>query len=286
LLDLTKTGSHKINSMLDLVGVTIRVPKNATASSSGTGSTGTGGTGSGGTGSGGMGTGGTGTGGTGTGGTGATSNSGYYSVQASFPDLPASEMQILPLLADHVTTNPVPAIPGRININQASRTVLLGIPGMTSDMVDQIISTREPEFTGQHPEMQYETWLYTLGIVTLDQMKALEPFITTGGSVYRGQIVGYFDDGGPSHRVEVVVDASPLNANNAITLTSPNSQTTTDQSTTGTDPSSSTGTSSSSTTTSSTSTQPVIGVPRILFWRDISHLGRGFSLDTLGAGAG
>ena len=110
--------------------------------------------------------------------------------------------------------------------------------------------------------------------------------ITTGGSVYRGQIVGYFDDGGPSHRVEVVVDASPLNANSAITLTSPNSQTTTDQSTTGTDPSSSTGTSSSSTTTSSTSTQPVIGVPRILFWRDISHLGRGFSLDTLGAGAG
>ena len=235
-------------------------------------------------GSGGTGTGATGTGGTG--GTGSTSSSGYYSVQAVFPDDATSELQSLPLLMDHATTNPVPAIPGRININQASRTVLLGIPGMTPDMVDQIISTREPEFTGQHPEMQYATWLYTLGIATLDQMKALEPFITSGGSVYRGQIIGYFDDGGPSHRVEVVVDASPLNANNAITLTSPNSQTTTDQSTTGTDPSSSTGTSSSSTTTSSTSTQPVIGVPRILFWRDISHLGRGFSLDTLGAGSG
>jgi hypothetical protein len=124
-------------------------------------------------------------------------------------------------------------------------------------------------------------------------MKALQPFITTGGSVYRGQIVGYFDDGGPSHRVEVVVDASPLNANNAITLTSPNSQSTTDPTTTSTDPTSTstdstsgTGTSSGSTAQSTTSTQPVIGVPRILFWRDISHLGRGFSLDTLGAGSG
>ena len=194
------------------------------------------------------------------------------------------------LLLDHVTTNPVPAFPGRININQASRTVLLGIPGMTPEIVEAIVSARQPEFTGQSPEMQYETWLYTQGIVTLDQMKALQPLITTGGSVYRGQIVGYFDDGGPSHRVEVVVDASPLNAENAITLTSPNSQVTTDSTATGTDTGTDTSSGSSSstgsTTQTTTTTQPVIGVPRILFWRDISHFGRGFSLDTLGAGSG
>jgi hypothetical protein len=65
-------------------------------------------------------------------------------------------------------------------------------------------------------------------------MKALLPYVTTGGSVYRGQVVGFFDGGGPAVRIEVVLDATA----------SP---------------------------------------PHVLFWREISQLGRGFSLDDLGA---
>jgi hypothetical protein len=295
LLDLTKQGSHKFTSVLDLVGVIINI--NPSSTTSGTSTSGTGG----GTGSA--------SGGTqqgqgsqmaqGTGATGATAAGGTtgqqkpIKVTAAFPDDPQQAGQYLPLLLDHVTvansgTVP-PAFPGRININQASKTILLGVPGMTSDIIDQIVSNREPEFTGQHPEQQYETWLYSQGIVPLATMKELQPFITTGGSVFRAQIVGFFDDGGPSHRVEVVVDSSPISADNAVTLTSPNTANTTDptatQGTSGTDPSSSSGSSSgsssSTSTTTTTTTQPVIGVPRILFWRDISHLGRGFSLDTL-----
>jgi Type II secretion system (T2SS), protein K len=295
LLDLTKQGSHKFTSVLDLVGVIINInPSSTTSGTSTTGGTGTTGgnqqsqgntmaQGNSGTQSAGAGT-----------GTGTTNGQQKpIKVTAAFPDDPSQAGQYLPQLLDHVTvansgTVP-PAFPGRININQASKTILLGVPGMTSDIIDQIVSSREPEFTGQHPEQQYETWLYTQGIVPLTTMKELQPFITTGGSVFRGQIVGFFDDGGPSHRVEVVVDSSPVSADNAVTLTSPNTANTTDptatQGTSGTDPSSSsgssTGSSSSTSTTTTTTTQPVIGVPRILFWRDISHLGRGFSLDTL-----
>ena len=39
-------------------------------------------------------------------------------------------------------------------------------------------------------------------------MKALLPYVTTSGSVYRAQIVGYFDEGGPASRVEVTIDAT------------------------------------------------------------------------------
>ena len=46
----------------------------------------------------------------------------------------------LPQLMDYVTVNPAATIPGRININQASATVLAGIPGMTPEIVEQIIS--------------------------------------------------------------------------------------------------------------------------------------------------
>jgi hypothetical protein len=64
-------------------------------------------------------------------------------------------------------------------------------------------------------------------------MKALMPFVCGGGDVFRCQIVGYFQGGGPSSRAEVVFDATGAE-------------------------------------------------PRELFWRDISHLGRGYALETLG----
>ena len=73
----------------------------------------------------------------------------------------------------------------------------------------------------------------TEGLVTLEEMKNLLPFVCVGGDVYRAQIVGYFQGGGPSVRAELIFDA------------------------TGTE-------------------------PRVLFWRDISHLGRGYALETLG----
>ena len=39
-------------------------------------------------------------------------------------------------------------------------------------------------------------------------MKQLLPYITTGGDVYRAQIVGYYSRPGPAGRVEVVIDAT------------------------------------------------------------------------------
>ncbi|MCH8924125.1 MAG: hypothetical protein IIA67_13380, partial [Planctomycetes bacterium] len=154
-------------------------------------------------------------------------------LQTPFPDNPIAMKFFLPLLMDHLSVNPMPIIPGRININQAPRTVLAGIPGLEPETVDEIINLRDAEVTDERPERRHETWLLSEGIVDLDQMKALMPFVTGGGSVYRAQIVGYFDKGGPSFRVETVIDATS-------------------------------------------------GVPRVVFWRDISHLGRGYPLSTLG----
>ncbi|MCH8235789.1 MAG: general secretion pathway protein GspK [Chloroflexi bacterium] len=139
----------------------------------------------------------------------------------------------LPLLMDHLAVNPMPTIPGRININQAPRTVLLGIPGLEPETVDEIISVRFAEVTDEQPERRHETWLLSEGIVDLEQMKEMMPFVTGGGRVYRAQIVGYFDEGGPSFRIETVIDATS-------------------------------------------------GDPRVVFWRDISHLGRGYPLSALG----
>jgi hypothetical protein len=50
--------------------------------------------------------------------------------------------------------------------------------------------------------------LLQTGIVDLPTMKKLMPLVTSGGSVYRAQVVGFFDAQGPAERVEVLIDAT------------------------------------------------------------------------------
>ena len=107
---------------------------------------------------------------------------------------------------------------------------------MTSDMVESILSQRNAAESEFDTEFQHETWLLTEGLVTLDEMRTLMPFVCAGGDAYRAQVIGYYDDGGAASRLEVVLDATQ---------------------------------------------QP----PRVLLWRDISHLGRGYALETLGVSA-
>jgi hypothetical protein len=111
---------------------------------------------------------------------------------------------------------------------------MAGIPGMNDQLLEQIISTRSPEPELDDPSRTHETWLLTEGLVSLEEMQTLLPFVCAGGAVYRTQVVGFYDDGQASSRLEVLLDATEL-------------------------------------------------PPRILLWRDISHLGRGFTLETLGA---
>jgi hypothetical protein len=148
----------------------------------------------------------------------------------------ADYVTYLPSLMDCLTAKDSDRIPARINVNQAPRTILAGIPGMTSELADEIISRRQPDPAAAESYHRHETWLLCEGVVTLEQMKSLMPFTTAGGSVYRAQVVGYYDDQGPCARIEVVLDAT---------------------------------------------TRPA----RVVFWRDLSHLGPGYSLETLGVEA-
>jgi DNA uptake protein ComE-like DNA-binding protein/type II secretory pathway pseudopilin PulG len=112
----------------------------------------------------------------------------------------------LPKLHDNCTTSTAKSIRGRININQASRVVLTCIPGMTTDLADKIIANRTPDPTSPSApaNRQYPTWPLMEGVIDFDLMKKLEPFITAGGSVYRAQVLGTFDKGSPSARLEIL----------------------------------------------------------------------------------
>lgn len=125
-----------------------------------------------------------------------------------YSDKPDEMGSYLPKLVDSLTTEASPTKSGRININQASRTVLATIPGMTSDLIDQIVARRQIDPADRDAVMRDATWLLSESVVDLKQMKAMLPYVCGGGSVFRTQAVGYFDQGGSPTRVEVFLDAT------------------------------------------------------------------------------
>ena len=136
-----------------------------------------------------------------------------------------------PILMDRLTTVNAEAIPGRINIMECPREVLLGIPGFSEPVVDLVVAARTD---GTQSEVRrFETWLVVEGILTLDEMKGILPFVTCGGDVYRAQIVGYLEGEAAFSRIEAIIDGAAA-------------------------------------------------VPEVRFFRRLDHLGRGFSIPTLG----
>ncbi|MEE8451608.1 MAG: hypothetical protein V3R99_06820, partial [Thermoguttaceae bacterium] len=150
-----------------------------------------------------------------------------------FSEEPGEIGAYLPLLVEVLTADTSKKIVGRININQASSAVLQGIPGMALEIVDLILAGRQPDPLQADVTRRDATWILSEGLVTLEEMKQMMPYVTGAGSIYRVQVVGYFDRGGPAVRIEAVLDAT----------TSP---------------------------------------ARLRLFRDLSHLGRGYALETLG----
>ena len=143
-----------------------------------------------------------------------------------------SQATLLPPLVDKTTTQRDMELPARINVLTASRSVLTTLPGLTEADVQSIADVR-PDYasaTGdQDAVFQTPAWLLLNAGLTPAKMTALERYVTSRTQVYRVQSIGYFDQGGPTSRVEAINDTNG-------------------------------------------------GKPRILMWRDLSDLGKGYDL--------
>jgi hypothetical protein len=131
---------------------------------------------------------------------------------SSTADIQSNVVHIMEALT--LTDNPY--IDGRININLAPREVLVGLPSpMTASIADSIVGSQLKGSTGQSstslpPDRQTTAWLVTTGLITINQLEQLDPFITARGDVFHFQSIGYFDGGGPTARVEAVIDATQV----------------------------------------------------------------------------
>jgi hypothetical protein len=168
----------------------------------------------------------------------STESSNSAESQSPFKQDATSMASYLPILYDTLTTSDTPIV-GRININQASRGILMTLVdataeestetstaasaateagasttsagNLTTDMIEAIIEQRilNPAELESDSDMRYPFWLYTRGIITdFETLKKYEPYICTGGAVYKAQIIGRFDEQSPVVRLEVWLDAS------------------------------------------------------------------------------
>jgi type II secretory pathway component PulK len=142
-----------------------------------------------------------------------------------------SLQQLLPLLLDTCTTSKQTTIPARINVNTAPTAVLAALPYLGDNDLESIIALRPQPTAIEAPDPIFQTpaWLITEANISPATLSKLEKYITTRSQVYRVQSLGYFAGGGPTARVEAVIDTNA-------------------------------------------------GQPRILYWRDLTELGKGYNL--------
>ena len=102
---------------------------------------------------------------------------------------------------------------GRINVNIARCEVLLAIPDMTETIADSMISMRpmvegSGVASGVMAVRSSPTWLLGEGVVDLNMFRRLGPWLTTGGDIFSFQALGHFDEGGPTTRLEAMIDGT------------------------------------------------------------------------------
>jgi hypothetical protein len=136
----------------------------------------------------------------------ATINNEEVTFQSPLTSSPAQMAMYLPMLMDKVTSVEATMLPGRININEAPREILAGLPGMTTEILDQLIESRASSSDTEN--RKYETWPMVEGIISLQQMRTIAPLVTAGGDVMRVQSVGYFEQSAGFARTEAVIDGA------------------------------------------------------------------------------
>jgi hypothetical protein len=139
-----------------------------------------------------------------------TVNGTKQTLNSPWPDDAGSLSSVLPTLIDTLSISGDEFLEGRININQARREILIGLPNMTESLADSILAAQQvdPETLATRTTTG---WLYTEGLVSdIWAMRELDKYLTARGDVYRAQILGFFDGGGPVARLEVLVDGTQL----------------------------------------------------------------------------
>ncbi|MCH8924236.1 MAG: general secretion pathway protein GspK [Planctomycetes bacterium] len=128
------------------------------------------------------------------------------------PADPRSLAKQLTQLLDLTTVVDLPVSRGLVSVNHAPASVLRAVPGIDEALAQRIIAARPMASGGEEPNRRFATWLFTEGLVDLEAMKRLMPYVTGGGDVVRAQIIAHFNKPTPTARAETIIDATSVPA--------------------------------------------------------------------------
>ena len=111
--------------------------------------------------------------------------------------------QDMVVLVDRLTTRPVPAMAGLINVNTASPIVLRTIPGLSPEQVDQIVAKRAA-LNGT--EKATTAWLLTSGAVDEETFALVCNQLTTRSIQFTVESIGFADHVGAFKRIQAVIE--------------------------------------------------------------------------------
>ncbi len=138
---------------------------------------------------------------------GADPNAQPQTVDSPWQDSPSGYRDLVKLY-DAAVAGGAGRVAGRVNLNAASRPVLRSIPGLSTSAINQIIARRELEPDKAVSPQRHAIWLLVEGMVTLEEMRRLERYVTAGGDAFSGQTVGFFDAGPTAAHGEFVLERS------------------------------------------------------------------------------
>jgi hypothetical protein len=106
---------------------------------------------------------------------------------------------------DSTTVNPELVVYGRINLQTATETVLRTIPGLTPELVTQIITQRA---TLDPAEAGTVAWLLSRNVMDPPTFRRVFTELTLGGNVFQCDVIVHRAIGGPMLRRNLILDAA------------------------------------------------------------------------------
>ncbi|MEC9093919.1 MAG: hypothetical protein VX438_14515 [Planctomycetota bacterium] len=167
-IDLTQPAQFEISSLLDLLGTTVRIGDLESESIESE----------------------------------STETATY--VQSPFSGQNTTLNESLESFLDGTTVFGAKTILGRVNISKAPREVLLSVPGIDEELASQIISTRRNHETTAKTSF----WLLDAGLITMEQMKSISPYITQRGEICQALVGGRSDAISAPVVFETLLDAT------------------------------------------------------------------------------
>lgn len=118
--------------------------------------------------------------------------------------------RMLPFLERELTITDAEILPGRININQASERVLRSIPGISESVARAIVAVQAEMRKTSEVTSEFDSvaWLASRGLMSMAELRAIGPWVTTSGDVQGGIAIGQTEGDSPVAMVEFLLDCS------------------------------------------------------------------------------